>query len=613
MIRDTFFHRFLTYKLLVVIFIVILITCNYDTDDNQLTQTTSAVTIVTGLIEYTGVANGDFAGWSVTDVGDVNNDGYDDLLIGAYQNDEGGNDAGQSYLILGRSYGQWGMSISLNNANASFIGEVGADGSGNSVSGVGDVNNDGYDDFLVAAYLNSEGDTRAGQTYLILGRPTNQWMMDLSLANVNASFIGETDSDWSGSSVSGAGDVNADGYDDFLISAYYNEEGGITAGQTYLILGRSSEQWSMDISLANANASFIGEVPGDYSGWSISGVGDVNNDGYDDLIIGANQNNEGGSDAGQAYLILGRPTNQWSMDISLADANASFIGEAAGDRAGSSVSGAGDVNGDGFDDIIISANGNDEGGTTAGQIYLILGRHANHWSMDISLVNANASYIGEHPGDATGYSVSGAGDVNADGYDDIIIGSIRNHDGGVDAGKSYLCLGRPSNQLSMDVSLTAADASFVGETPRDESGKSISSAGDVNADGYADLVIGSPFNGGSGQGKASLILYPGIERTKTQTTTVSDTVTETGVTTTQITISFDTTTETGPTTTQIDTVTETGPTITETDQQGTSTVETVFTSTTVQTEQKSEVPMSMIGGMAAMISAVVYNKLKKKP
>ena len=149
--------------------------------------------------------------------------------------------------------------------------------------------------------------------------------MDTDLGDSLASFLGEDINNLAGFSIAGAGDVNGDGYDDILIGAIYNKEGGLDAGQTYLIFGKTSE-WSMDTNLSNVDASFWGEDAYDESGYSVAGAGDVNGDGYDDILIGAIWNDEGGYDAGQTYLILGKTTG-WSMDSDLSNADASFWGE----------------------------------------------------------------------------------------------------------------------------------------------------------------------------------------------------------------------------------------------------------------------------------------------
>jgi hypothetical protein len=324
---------------------------------------------------FWGEDAGDYSGFSVASAGDVNGDGLDDFLIGAYRDEDGGSLAGQTYLILGRAAANWGMDFDLSSADASFWGEDVGDLSGYSVASAGDVNGDGLDDFLIGAPTDDDGGNPwAGQTYLILGRAAANWGMDFDLSNADASFWGEDANDESGQSVAYAGDVNGDGLDDFLIGAYRDEDGGNYAGQTYLILGRAAANWGMDFDLSNADASFWGEDAGDYSGFSVASAGDVNGDGRDDFLIGGYGDDDGGSTAGQTYLILGRAAADWGMDFDLSNADASFWGEDADDESGRSVASAGDVNGDGRDDFLIGATLDEDGGTDAGQTYLLLGK-----------------------------------------------------------------------------------------------------------------------------------------------------------------------------------------------------------------------------------------------
>ncbi|TFF99322.1 MAG: hypothetical protein EU541_05180 [Promethearchaeota archaeon] len=381
-------------------------------------------------VSFIGEKDIDWAGWSITGAGDVNNDSYDDIIIGAYQ---ANSSRGKVYLIFGKNTG-WKTDVSLSVSNASYVGEISSDQAGFSVSSAGDINGDDFDDILIGA---PQYGSFQGRTYLIYGK-TSGWLNNIYLSNANASFTGEASLDMVGSVVSSAGDVNNDTYSDILIGSNLNDEGGVSSGKVYLFFG-SSSGYIGDLSVSKANASFIGENPYDFAGTSIAGVGDVNGDDFDDILIGANNFSEIFEEGGKAYLIFGRETNLWINGMHLSNANASFVSESLNNKFGTSAARVGDVNNDTYNDILIGAYFNSEGGPTSGQTYLILGKETG-WNSDISISNADGSFIGEENGDYSGYCVSGAGDVNNDGYDDILIGAYNNDEGGTSAGKSYLFL-----------------------------------------------------------------------------------------------------------------------------------------------------------------------------
>ena len=218
----------------------------------------------------------------------------------------------------------------------------------------------------------------------------------------------------------------------------------------------------IDLTSLTADQGFIiqGDAVYDGAGQAVSSAGDVNGDGFDDLIVGADGGDDGGAYAGEAYVVFGTAggfgldvAGRQVIDLTGLTAAEGFIiqGDAASDFAGHSVSSAGDVNGDGFDDLIVGAGGGDDGGNNAGEAYVVFGTGAGfgvdvagRQVIDLTGLTAAQGFIiqGDTVYDNAGFSVSSAGDVNGDGFDDLIVGAALGDDGGDFAGEAYVVFGR---------------------------------------------------------------------------------------------------------------------------------------------------------------------------
>ncbi|MGL1922598.1 MAG: FG-GAP-like repeat-containing protein [Hyphomicrobiales bacterium] len=522
------------------------------TDDNGTIETvdsldTDSATVPVGLISVLdlnsldgsngfridGVNISDRSGKSVSNAGDLNGDGFDDIIIGATAADNGPSPAnlssGSGYVLFGSADGYTpNVSLSVLDGTNGFRldGAKKDDDAGYSVSSAGDVNGDGYDDIIIAApEADHNGKANNGSSYVVFGGREG------FLANKNLSTLDGSDgfrldgvniNDQAGRQVSSAGDINDDGYDDIIIGASKADNNINGSGSSFVVFGKAGGfAAGMNLSTLDGENGFRLDGGGiaDYSGVSVANAGDVNGDGYDDIIIGANgaENNSGSS-----YVVFGNKNGyDPTLDLDNLGLNGFEIGGEVGaaghDYSGGSVASAGDVNGDGYDDIIIGATHADGSVDTSGNAYVIYGRF-NNTDIDLSLLNgySGSKISGVSVGNLTGGSVSSAGDINGDGYDDIIIGAANaDYNGRANSGSSYVVFGQ-KNGLGPNFILSAMDGSdgfrIDGGKAVDLSGTSVSAAGDVNADGYDDLIVGAyaADDGGVTSG-STYIIYGGTQ------------------------------------------------------------------------------------------------------
>ena len=438
--------------------------------------------LVTQGFAVVGEDSPDRAGWSVSDAGDVNGDGFADIIIGAPLNGDGGDNAGKAYVIYGRPNGLGTIDLDNLQPTDGFAiqGDSNADLAGFSVSGAGDVNGDGLADVIVGANTYNFYGSFA-QAYVIFGTEEPRGPIDLSSLSSSdgVSIVGSYNYYSSGSlSVSQAGDINGDGFDDIIIGAPYDNAG---AGISYVVFGKSDFAAVVLPGISPPDGFEIRGSTLDFAGFSASGAGDVNGDGFDDLVIGALYGPSSEPYAGEVYVIFGKASGFATIDLSNLAADAGFVirGDDSGDNVGFSVSGAGDVNGDGFSDIIIGAPYVDVDGTDSGRAYVVFGKASGFGPIDLTNLAPEAGFIiqGDEAGDHAGWSVAAAGDVNNDSYADIIVGAPLN--GTIDAGEAYVIFGKGTGFGIIDLTDLAPSDGFLiqGAEAGDRAGWSVSGAG----------------------------------------------------------------------------------------------------------------------------------------
>ena len=436
----------------------------------------------------------DNLGHTLSSAGDVDGDGFDDFLVGTET---------EVFLFLGKNIND---NNDINFEDATKFFGVGSNNESLKVSSAGDINGDGFDDILIGA--DRQGTNREGDAYVIFGKNTDFTDIDLSTnLTVNDNGFKITGGESSSSSpfsnalnyergmiTSSAGDINGDGFDDIIVA---NHSANDNRGESYLIFGSSNDFSNIDLTtdIASNGLGFkiTGANEGDFSGYSVSS-GDVNGDSLNDIIIGSLRNNQASN--GKVYVILGKEEEFTNITLgdNLFDQNLGFIINPeysisdTTNNYGFNISGIGDTNGDGFDDILIGSpySSSNYIGLNNGSVDIYYGRD------NITNGTAERAIIGAQEEDKIGAEVSAIGDINGDGFDDFaIIGPYTNNS----ETKISVHFGR-EQQLSITSSfdtilINEDNDGFSIESSEEGSLINASKAGDINGDGFDDLVLTS--------------------------------------------------------------------------------------------------------------------------
>ncbi|MFH1466991.1 MAG: hypothetical protein ABIO70_21590 [Pseudomonadota bacterium] len=370
-----------------------------------------------GIYLY-GTTSTGAAGRALAGGADLTGDGVNDLLVGAPGDDSYGNDRGVVWLVDGPI-----TAGSLPSVAWALYGPTSNCDAGWSVASVGDVDYDGQDDLLIGAPGAAGVGTDAGAAYLLFGPVSST----LSLSSADLTLSGAVAGDEAGWSVAGAGDLDGDGLSDLLIGAESESSAATDAGAVYVVYGPASGVTS----LSGADATLLGQAAWDYAGYAVSGAGDVDDDGNDDLIVGARMQDAGGGASGAAYLVYGPVTG--TMSLSLADAI--LVGSAAGEMAGGSVAGLGDLDGDGRGEIAVGAVGAASLGSNTGIVYVLAGPLSGTLTLG---GGGYASITGVHAGDKLGQALAGGMDGDGDGIPDLFTAAPYEDSNGSSSGAAYL-------------------------------------------------------------------------------------------------------------------------------------------------------------------------------
>jgi len=392
-------------------------------------------------------------GYSVASAGDVNGDGYSDVIASAYQFDNGQADEGAAFIYHGSASGINIASVATLECNqaGAYMGWF--------VNCAGDVNGDGYSDVIASAYQYGNGQGGEGAAFVYLGSSAGintTATVTLETQQVNALV----------SAVASAGDVNGDGYSDIIVGSREYDNGEINEGAAFVYHGSAS-----GINTSPTTAVESNQVNA-YMGFSVAGAGDVNGDGYSDVIVGAYEFDNGQANEGVAFVYHGSATGISTSAAAMVEGNQ------ASARMGYSVASAGDVNGDGYGDVIVGVQLYDNGQTDEGVAFVYHGSASGINTTPAAMVESNEVSAG------MGFSVASAGDVNGDGYSDVIVGDPFYDNGQFENGAAFIYHGSATGINTTAAAIVASNQAIA------NMGYSVASAGDVNGDGYSDVIVG---------------------------------------------------------------------------------------------------------------------------
>ena len=456
---------------------------NAESDEGRAYAYHGSATGLNATADWTAEAN---FGSSVGTAGDVNGDGYSDIIVGAKQFDSGETNEGGAFVYQGSATGL--------NATADWTaeGDQAEANFGSSVGTAGDVNGDGYSDVIVGADRYDNAETDEGRAFVYHGSATG--------VSATADWTAEGDQAGAffGDSVGTAGDVNGDGYSDVIVGAIRYSRVEFNEGRAFVYQGSATGP------SATADWTADSDQVGAGFGVSVGMAGDVNGDGYSDVIVGAYEYDGGETNEGRAFVFHGLATGLG------ATADWTAESDQVGAGFGVSVGMAGDVNGDGYSDVIVGAYEYDGGETNEGRAFVFHGSATGLGATADWTAESNQAFA------FFGRSVGRAGDVNGDGYSDVIIGAYLYDSGETDEGRAFVYHGSATGlRATADWTAESNQASApVGPALLPSSphfGWSVGTAGDVNGDGYSDVIVGASGYDSGETDEGGAFVYHGVE------------------------------------------------------------------------------------------------------
>ncbi len=458
------------------------------------------------------LSNSDEFGIGLSLIGDLNNDGILEFGIGACFDDDGGTDRGAFYEMAFEGSVIENPLVKkvtkISDTAGDFSGTLdNSDQFGISVEGIGDLDGDGIEDLAVSGYQDDDGTTNAGAFWILFMTDSGTVKSHQKISNTDGGLGNILHyNEYFSSNIENLGDLDGDGVTDIAVSAQYSSNGGAGKGTVYILFLTDSGYVKSHVEIYQGSGGFTPTLDYyDYLGTSIANMGDLDGDGVIDLAVGAYGDDDGGSASGCVWILFMTDSGYVKSEQKISETYGNFLGALdANDYFGHGLENIGDLDGDGINDLLVGAQGDDDGGTDRGSLWVLFMTDSGYVKSEQKISSTSGNFNGVlDNSDAFGSYNSFLGDIDGDGYANIIVSASRDDDDGTDKGALWILNLKPDGTVHNYKKISAKQGGFTGSLDNsDYFGVSSALIGDLNNDGYPEIAVGSQLDddGGTDRG-----------------------------------------------------------------------------------------------------------------
>ncbi|MCH8904988.1 MAG: FG-GAP repeat protein [Bacteroidetes bacterium] len=440
-------------------------------------------------------------GTSVTSIGDLDGDGILDIAVGAGGDYGGGVSRGAVWILFLNSNGKVKSYQKINDVVGNFTGNLdNFDGFGGSVCSLGDLDCDGIIDLAVGAAGDGDGGYRRGAIWILFLNSDGTVKSHQKISNTQGNFTGSLDNnDFFGASATSLSDLNGDGIIDIAVGSLGDDDGDTNKGAVWILFLNSDGTVKSHQKISATQGNFTGSLDFlDFFGHSVASLNDLDGDGNTDIAVGAYHDDDGGSNTGAVWVLFLDSSGMVISHQKISKTQGNFTGTLnAGHQFGTSIVSVGDLDGNGYTDIGVGAYGDDDGGAIwTGAIWIVFLNSNGTVISQQKISNTQGNFSGTLDNDRFGISIASIGDLNGDGFADVVVGEFLGDDGGAsnsDRGAVWVLFLKGKLKLNTSsLTLCSGDSVSIGNNPIATGGTSPYTYSWAPSTGLDDSTLANP-------------------------------------------------------------------------------------------------------------------------